>query len=79
MITVKTIKIGRVKLCRDQVHDHQIKLQKFRVLRAIGRILEANEDPPVSSFTLASKKGVSALPVMFFSLRSKDPIPLQKI
>lgn len=34
------------------------------------RILEASEKPPVSSFTLASKKGVSALPVIFFSLRT---------
>lgn len=32
------------------------------------RILEASEAPPVSSFTLASKKGVSALPIIFLSL-----------
>lgn len=33
------------------------------------RILEDREAPPVSSFTLASKKGVSAFPLTFLSLR----------
>lgn len=33
-------------------------------------MLEASEAPPVNSLTLASKKGVSALPVIFLSLAS---------
>jgi hypothetical protein len=33
------------------------------------RILAASEAPPVSSFTLASRKGVSAFPVILLSLR----------
>ena len=43
---------------KDHVHRNLYK-----------KILEDREAPPVSSFTLESKKGVSAFPVMFLSLR----------
>ena len=49
-------------------HDclHNKPTQKYEF-----RILAANEAPPVSSFTLDSKKGVAALPITFFSLMQK--------
>ena len=36
------------------------------------RILDASEAPPVKSFTLASKNGVTAFPVILFSLQVVD-------
>ena len=38
------------------------------------RILEASDAPPVNSLTLASRKDVSAFPVMFFSLKIKSTV-----
>jgi hypothetical protein len=65
------MKMSRARLFICQVRGHKIKLPKFeyQVLRTRERILDASEAPPVSSFTFASKNGVSALPVIFLSLR----------
>ena len=38
------------------------------------RILEASDAPPVNSLTLASRKDVSAFPVMLFSLKIKSTV-----
>lgn len=67
----KIIKMSRARLFICQFRGHKIKLPKFeyQVLRTGKRILDAREAPPVSSFTFASKNGVSALPVIFLSLR----------
>ena len=43
------------------------------------RILEASEAPPVNSLTLESKKGVSAFPAMFFSLKIKSTVINKKL
>lgn len=49
----------------------KVKEKMKQPIRTKIRILEAREVPPVSSFTLASRKGVSALPVIFFSLMTQ--------
>ena len=43
------------------------------------RILEASDAPPVNSLTLASRKDVSAFPVMLFSLKIKNTVIKQEI
>lgn len=52
---------------------HTVKLWYNNVFveKLQKRILEASEAPPVSAFTLSSKKGVWAFPDILFSLQVK--------